>query len=286
MTVLVEFFDLDRLTDQRLADQYRLAEPFPHIVLEKFLKANPSDVAAAFPDLNWEGWTNVGSSSETAAQHQAGKHRCRDIEVIPPLLQAMIYELSAPKFLRALSDLIGIPGLLPDPFLEGGGIQCTAPGGRLVPHTDFHHPPHLQLFRRANVLVYLNTDWNPEDGGQLDLFEMGAEKPSRSVVPQFGTTVIFTTDHRSLHGVRPISNAATDVRRSIALYYYTVEPAEVFSGDRLTYWYDEATTASKESASFKARTVAMRGSLRASKLFTRLAYRLNPQHPVGKRSAA
>jgi hypothetical protein len=275
-------FDFDRLemSTQSLAEQYRRAEPFPHIVLEDFLRADPKEVFEAFPDLSWHGWTDVGSLSETAAVHQPGKHRCREIEIFPPLLQRMIFELSSPTFLRALSDLTAIPKLLPDPFLEGGGLQCTTPGGKLVPHTDFHHPPHLQLFRRVNVLVYLSPRWKSEDGGQLDLFELGSEKPKRSVEAEFGTCMIFTTDHRSLHGVRPISPTAGDVRRSIALYYYTVEDTEDFSGDRLTYWYDELSPATKASATFKARTLAMRGGLRGSKALTRMAFRLNPQHPV------
>jgi Rps23 Pro-64 3,4-dihydroxylase Tpa1-like proline 4-hydroxylase len=279
----VALLDVDRLVGdsaKSLADSYRLAEPFPHIVLDNFILVDPEEVTAAFPDLTWEGWTDVGALSETAAQHQPGKHRCREIEIIPSLLQQMIYELSSPKFLRALSDLTGIPKLLPDPFLEGGGIQCTAPGGKLVPHTDFHHPPHLQLFRRANVLLYLNPDWQPDAGGQLDLFNLGDEKPRLSVSPRFGTCVAFTTDHRSLHGVRPIAENA-QFRRSIALYYYTVEPAEVFSGDRLTRWYDEVAPATKTSATYKARSWAMKSSLGASKVLTKLAYKMNPQHPVG-----
>jgi hypothetical protein len=273
-------FDFARLERSMpaLADQYRLAEPFPHIVLEKFLCADAGDVAEAFPDLAWDGWTDVAAQSETAAIHQTGKHRCRDIDIIPAPLQTMIFELSSPRFLRLLSELIGIPKLLPDPFLEGGGIQCTAPGGKLVPHTDFHNPPHLRLFRRSNVLLYLSPDWNASDGGQLDLFELGSDKPKLSVNPQFGTCVIFTTDHRSLHGVRPVSDSARDVRRSIALYYYTVEEPEGFNGDRLTYWYDEVST---KSNSHKMRALATQGSMKASRFFEKVAFRMDPQHPVG-----
>lgn len=273
-------FDFDRLERSMpsLAEQYRTAEPFPHIVLENFLTAEPDDVVRAFPDLSWQGWTDVGSQSETAAIHQPGKHRCRDIDIIPPMLREMIFELSSPRFLRLLSELIGIPKLLPDPFLEGGGIQCTEPGGKLVPHTDFHHPPHVRLFRRSNALVYLNPDWKNSDGGQLDLFELGSERPKLSVNPQFGTCVIFTTDHRSLHGVRPIAESASDVRRSIALYYYTVEEADGFNGDRLTYWYDEV---SAKTTSHKVRALATQGSMKASRFFEKVAFRLDPQHPVG-----
>ena len=278
----MSLFDLDRLVGERgssLASQYRLADPFPHVVLENFLEVDVDQVLGAFPDLDWAGWTDVASHSEAAARHQPGKRTCHDIERIPPLFQQMIYELSTPRFLRALSELVDIPNLLPDPFLEGGGIQCTTPGGKLVPHTDFHYPPVLKLFRRVNVLLFLNPDWKPGDGGELDLFALGDDTPRVTVAPQFGTSVIFTTDNRSVHGVESIAETANP-RRSIALYYYTVEEAEVFSGDRGTYWYEPFESIADQGVASKGRIFVMRSALRASKAFTRLAYRMNPQHPV------
>ncbi len=278
----MSLFDLSRLEGESgsaFARQYRFAEPFPHVVLENFLQVDAEQVLDSFPDLEWQGWTDVASQSDSAARNQPGKQRCRDIERIPPLFQQMIYELSAPRFLRALSELTDIPNMLPDPFLEGGGIQCYAPGGKLVPHTDFHYPPVLKLFRRVNVLLFLNPDWQPGDGGELCLFTLGADTPRVKVPPRFGTCVIFTTDHRSVHGVDTIAETANP-RRSIALYYYTVEEAEVFSGDRATYWYEPFESGTKHGMTSKGRVMVMKGALRASKALTQLAYRMNPQHPV------
>ena len=282
----MSLFDLDRLVGESgssLADQYRFAEPFPHVVLENFFQVDADQVLGSFPDLEWEGWFDVASQSESAARHQPGKRTCRDIELIPPPLQQMIYELSTPRFLRALSELVGIPNLLPDPFLEGGGIQCTTPGGKLVPHTDFHYPPVLKLFRRVNVLLFLNPDWKPGDGGELGLFALGEDTPRITVAPRYGTCVIFTTDNRSVHGVDSIAETANP-RRSIALYYYTVEEAEVFSGDRGTYWYGSFESVANQGVRSKGRILVMKSALGASKALTRLAYRMNPQHPVALRT--
>ncbi len=278
----MSLFDFDRLVGESgssLASQYRLAEPFPHVVLENTLEVAVDQVLSSFPDLEWDGWFDVAAQSESAAKHQPGKRSCHEIELIPPLFQQMIYELSAPRFLRALSELVGIPNLLPDPFLEGGGIQCTTPGGKLVPHTDFHYPPVLKLFRRVNVLVFLNPDWKPGDGGELDLFALGDDTPRVVVAPQYGTCVIFTTDNRSVHGVDTIAETANP-RRSIALYYYTVEEAEVFSGDRGTYWYQPFESLENQGVTSKGRLLVMKSAMRASKALTHLAYRMNPQHPV------
>jgi hypothetical protein len=271
------FFDLSRLEGpeaDQLAQRYRLAEPFPHTVLEDFVLAPADDVAKAFPDPSWDGWIDRTGTGP----YQPGKSSCRDIELMPPLLREMINELSQPRFLGALSTLTGIPNLLPDPFLHGGGLQFSLPGGKLLPHTDFHIHPHLKLFRRANLLVYLNPNWKRGDGGEVGLFNLGVDRPAVSVGPSYGTCVIFTTDHRSVHGVTPISENA-EVRRSIALYYYTVEGAEVFSGDRETYWY-APMQGTDRGLSQRARVAAMRGALEASKTFMRISYRLDPQHSI------
>jgi hypothetical protein len=269
------FFDLERLKEPTLASlvsTYRLAEPFPHIVLEDFVVASPEEVVSAFPDADWEGWT------DRSHQFQPGKWSCRDIAAMPPLLMGMIHELSDPPFLRVLTELTAIEKLLPDPFLEGGGLQWTQAGGKLSPHTDFHNHPTLPLYRRMNALVFLNPDWKPSDGGELCMFNMGDEWPVVVVPPRYGTCVIFTTDHRSVHGVRPISSTAGR-RRSIALYYYTVEPPEVFSGDRNTYWYEPTATPLPTRAE-RVRLGAMKAALNGSKLLAKIAYRVDPQHPT------
>ncbi len=273
----MRFFDLSRLEGpgaDQLAQDYALAEPFPHVVLEDFVLAPAEKVVEAFPDTKWEGWIDVGRG-----KHQPGKSYCDNIELMPPLLGEMINELSRPTFLQALSNLTGIPNLLPDPFLVGGGLHYSLPGGKLSPHTDFHVHTGHKLFRRANLLVYLNPNWNEGDGGEVALFNLGDDHPVISVVPLYGNCVIFTTDHRSVHGVTPISENAPEVRRSIALYYYTVEDVDVFSGDRKTYWYEPGQATSR-TFSHRARAAAMRGALGTSKALTRIAYRLDPDHPI------
>ena len=62
-----------------------------------------------------------------------------------------------------------------------------------------------------------------------------ATKVVRSVVPSFGTCVIFQTDFDSVHGfTEPVKGPR--YRNSIALYYYTAAEAGKYSGDTTTYW--------------------------------------------------
>ena len=263
-------YDLERLAEPSLAVGYRIAEPFPHVVLEDFVRVPEQEIADAFPGPEWEHWANRTS------RFQPGKSSCRDIEAMPPTLRAMVHELGEPPFLRALCALTGIPHLLPDPYLQGGGLQWTGPGGELSRHTDFHFHRTLPLFRRANVLIFLSSGWKEGDGGELCLFNLGDDRAVVTIPPRFGTCAIFTTDHRSVHAVRPISASARP-RQSIACFYYTVESAEIFSGDRRARWYvdDERDHTPME----RARLLAMKTSMSASKTLVRVAYRIDPQRP-------
>jgi hypothetical protein len=256
---------------RELAARFRTAEPFPHVVLPDLVPGDPAEIEDAFPDQSWSGWDSRTS------EYQPGKWSCRNIDVMPAVLRDLILDLSGPRFLQALSTLTAIDGLLPDPYLEGGGLQYSEAGGELLPHTDFHYHPTLPLFRRINVLLYLNDDWEPGDGGELVLFDLGDDTPRVTVQPRFGTCVMFATDHRSVHGVNLLTGSGR--RRSIALYYYTIDETDVFSGDRRTYWYPPKKAGARDDVVGSARLKIMQSALRASKALTRIAYRVDPQKP-------
>ena len=47
--------------------------------------------------------------------------------------------------------------------------------GFLKAHADFNLHSRLALFRRVNVFLYLNERWDPRWGGELALFDAGAD---------------------------------------------------------------------------------------------------------------
>ena len=110
-----------------------------------------------------------------------------------------------------------------------------------MPHTDFHVYRRLRLYRRLNVLLYLNPGWRDDDGGALELWEGGGEEPVKAVAPDWGTCVIFETDTHSVHGFSTPVTPRGGWRRSIALYFYTSEDTDSFGGDANTiHLIDEA----------------------------------------------
>jgi SM-20-related protein len=65
------------------------------------------------------------------------------------------------------------------------------PGAGYARHLD---RPHGQEQRRVSLVLYLNEDWQPGDGGELRLFD--ADGGSRDIEPLAGRLVLFLTEAR------------------------------------------------------------------------------------------
>jgi len=210
------------------SEDYAEARPFPYIVLknawaQSILECAENDIKS-FND--WDG--------ERQFYWTRHKRFCSSMQVLPKSVQTIIQEASSPEFLRWLEGLTGEKALVPDPYLEGGGIHQISRGGFLKVHADFNWYPRLNLYRRINVLIYLNSGWNEVWGGDLQLFHDPDAPADVSVFPHINSMAIFTTDDASFHGHPVELDCPEDVtRNSIALYYYSaIKPAHNFSRSR------------------------------------------------------
>ena len=70
-----------------------------------------------------------------------------------------------------MSGLIGVENLIPNPSPDDGGVHQTTTGGFLSVHPHFTvHPYWYSWQARVNILLSLNEDWTPENGGDLELW--------------------------------------------------------------------------------------------------------------------
>lgn len=204
----------------RLRDAYASADPFPHTVIDDFL-----------PDAMVERFVEEFPPCEMATvvqmyQSEYLKRGYRPDDLGDRACRYLFYAFNSRPFLAFLEALTGIEGLVADPYFEGGGFHEIGRGGYLNVHADFTLQRKLNLRRRINVLIYLNRDWAPEYGGNLELWNADMSRCVRSVVPEFNRCVIFNTDRRSYHGhPDPLTCPPDRTRRSIALYYYTASPS-------------------------------------------------------------
>lgn len=227
----MEIFDFAHVEQTFLhsAASYAKAEPFPHATFRELF--NPDilrEIHAEFP---------VAEAMSTRFQGpvQGGKYTESEFEKFGPTTQRFVGAVNSGSFCKLLTLLTGIPKLLSDPYLRGGGLHQTGRGGRLKVHSDFNVHPDLNLTRRLNMLVYLNEEWDANWGGQLELWNAEMTSPIVKVVPSLGTVVIFTCSDISFHGLPdPLDCPSDRFRRSLAFYYFTADSGQM--QPRTTLW--------------------------------------------------
>ena len=232
------WFDPDRLLRAGVAlhERYVAAEPFPHVVLEDFLPPERVDaILEAFPDPDSPYWST--KDQPDSKKQDTTPDYVAELKM-PPVIREAMWQFNSSLFLFFLHHLTGIRGLTGDPWLYGGGIHQILPGGLLKIHADFNIHEFTGLLRRINVLVYLNKDWQDEWGGHLELWDADMSRCVRRVAPTAGTCAIFNTSSTSYHGhPDPLRCPPGHTRKSLAFYYYTIDPAfDPRGGRHNTLW--------------------------------------------------
>jgi Rps23 Pro-64 3,4-dihydroxylase Tpa1-like proline 4-hydroxylase len=211
----------------RLRDAFRSAKPFPFVVLEDFLDPDfAREVSASYP--TFEEARERGFSFHFVNERR--KVQVTDMSWFPDPVRRLAEAISSETLLDRLSAITGIPNLLADRDLVGGGMHVTGPRGRLDVHVDFNAMPERGLYRRLNILIYLNPEWRDGWGGNLELWDRDVRRCHHSFVPRLNRCVVFETSDASYHGVSAVRCPPGVERRSFAAYYYTREPPSEWDG--------------------------------------------------------
>lgn len=81
--------------------------------------------------------------------------------------------------------------------------------------------PQMPLNRVLNLIVYLNHDWDPAWGGNLELWERDSG-PVVDIEPLFNRALLFVTTADALHGHPTRLECPPDrSRMSMSVYYWT-----------------------------------------------------------------
>jgi len=210
-----------------LRRQYANAMPFPFVKIENFVDSSfAAAVASAYP--TFEDALGQGRTFKTVNERK--KVQITDTKLFPDPVARLSEALASEEFLSDLSAITGIPDLLADEELLGGGIHVTGPGGRLDVHVDFNYVESRKLHRRLNLLLYLNRIWEERWGGNIQLWDKDVSACRHSFAPAFNRCVIFETSEISFHGVTPVTTASPYPRLSFASYYYTREAPSNWKG--------------------------------------------------------
>ena len=143
---------------------------------------------------------------------------------IPDGIINAIRIMNSSIFLSAMSEVMGISKIIPDPNFKGGGLNLMTRGGLLDIHVDGNYHDATGLNRRLNALLYLNPKWNQSWGGEFGVYDENGDTCLKKIEPLFNRLVVFDTHDKSFHGLpNAINFPDCEPRRSILLYYYTKE---------------------------------------------------------------
>tara|TARA_R100000501_G_C2590818_1_gene90883 strand:- start:218 stop:832 length:615 start_codon:yes stop_codon:yes gene_type:complete len=159
-------------------------------------------------------------------QYRSGREnkklQSRNFDAVADPLASTLAMINSPSFVDWLGLVTGIENLLPDPEYHGGGLHQTLAGGHLGLHIDYNRHSTHEWYRRLNVILYFNNEWEDSWGGCLELWTDGVKACAHSIEPHGNRLVIFETTETSWHGhPDPLTPPPGVTRKSIAAYYYT-----------------------------------------------------------------
>lgn len=160
-----------------------------------------------------------------------------------------------------LSDVTGIEGLMTPDDALGTGLHQGGQGSYVDVHIDVNYDPKLNLWRRVNLLIYLNKNWKDEYGGHLEVWDPEMKTMLHKVAPSHNRAFIFQTDENAPHGYAPINVPEGESRKSFYSYFFT-EPGEGFKYSDSRFisrptepWRRRQATALKEFVKIRAKRV-------------------------------
>jgi Rps23 Pro-64 3,4-dihydroxylase Tpa1-like proline 4-hydroxylase len=201
-----------------LQKTFHNARPFEHIVIPSFFS---DEIAKAlmseFPDpSSSHDWKHYDNPLEQ-------KYSLNTFDGLP-VSKRVFDALQSPEVVSMMKAITGISDLESDPHLHGAGLHVYPKNGKLDIHLDYSIHPVSGKERRVNLIVYLNPEWKPEYGGNLELWDAEMKERTEVIMPAFNTAVLFRTSDISYHGLpKPIQCPSEQFRKSFAIYY--ISPA-------------------------------------------------------------
>lgn len=220
---------INPIDHEELRKKMASIEPFPHFCIDNFLNEDfAEEVYQSFP--SFQEAQKLGR--EFSAVNEKRKIQITDSNKFPPAIKKLSDLLASDDYVAMWAEITGIPNLLADSDLIGGGIHETNSGGHLDVHVDFNYVEDKQLHRRLNILIYFNKDWREEYGGYLDIWDKDVKKRYGYFEPKFNRACGFVTSEISFHGVTPLTCPPGITRKSFATYYYTKEAPVDWTGEK------------------------------------------------------
>ncbi len=222
---------------QMLQENFKNGNPVPYIILDNFL---PKEYALSLekecvtiPTEHWKKFTRRNSYME----------ECLNLEVAPVAF-SIINQIHSQLGMEWLTNVTGIEGLIPDPYLIGAGYNKSYRGDTLKTHVDFNWNEKLKLHRALSLIIYLSSDWKEEYQGALEFKDFNNDHVVTRVTTFFNRCLIWKYNKRGYHGFNtPIDCPENMSRNSLRLFFYISNSTHNQEDlpHRSLYWFDPTT---------------------------------------------
>jgi 2OG-Fe(II) oxygenase superfamily len=196
---------------------YLSASPWNHLVVD----------GAFEPDLVASAGSYIADLPDEAFVWHRTRRLCRgtlsDQESLGPAVRSICSALVSREFVEDLGNLTQIAGLAPDSGMTSADVYVIPTSGWQSVHQDPPRHPITGLWGRVAVLLYV-SDWEPGDGGELELWPEDRASPPTTIEPRPGRMVVFAPTTQTLHAVR---TALSGRRVTLSLRYYSAEKPAV-----------------------------------------------------------
>lgn len=211
---------------EKMSASFKHNNPCPHVTITNFLAPEFCEqLISDFPDCDADVLERFRANNM-----RGGKSKKQNLRELSDSFLAFDELIKSKEFLEILSKITGIQNLIYDPDYYGGGTHESLHGERLLPHIDYNYHPKTGYYRRLNLLIFLNPEWQQQWGGELELHSDPLDPDNDQVVScpvSKNNCTILETTSSSWHGF-PVIELPADKRhlsrRSIAVYYYTENP--------------------------------------------------------------
>ena len=222
-----------------LKAQFAATSPCKFVVIDDFLDADAADqLYAHFPAVD----------SLKVKRKSLNENKVEDyhFERWDPIFSEVRATIRSVAFGQWMSELTNIPDLVTPDNPLGSGLHQGGPGSYVDVHIDVNYDPATGLWRRINLLIYLNKHWKEDYGGHLEIWDPAMSACLHKIAPSFNRAVIFLTDENSPHGYAQIQIPEGESRKSFYAYFFT----EIGEGFR----YSDSKFVSRPDASWTRRT--------------------------------
>jgi Rps23 Pro-64 3,4-dihydroxylase Tpa1-like proline 4-hydroxylase len=188
----------------------------------------PEDIASrfaeAFPDV---------SQMRLLDSFRERKYTSKSLDKFDPLIADITFAFQDKRVIDVVAEITGIVDAVGDPQLYAGGISAMTAGHFLNPHLDNSHDGDQKNYRVLNLLYYISQDWEPEYGGNLELWDESVTRPVE-IPSLFNRLVLMSTNEKSWHSVNEVK--ADRPRYCISNYYFSPHSPNGYETTHVTYF--------------------------------------------------